>query len=253
MKLLTFLNALFVAFLLLPSTGIHAQLTGAGNGGGIANEGGGGSGDCEGLEAAAFSTVDISGESGSVLDLKGGSESGWNNQIRLWSSCKEGKLEHVIASNATSGRLVVAPGFYGGTISNVMEVHGRVVIGTQNVPDELPGEVLLDNYDLFVGGGILAEEIRVASGWADYVFYDDYKLLSLPSVKSYIQENGKLPNIPSACEIESNGLPLGDITVLQQEKIEEAFLHLIEMEERLTALEKENETLRQMLVEKEQK
>jgi cell shape-determining protein MreC len=46
------------------------------------------------------------------------------------------------------------------------------------------------------------------------------------------------------------GLELGKITTIQQEKIKELFLHVIEMEKRLEKLEKENEELKSQLSEK---
>jgi hypothetical protein len=45
-------------------------------------------------------------------------------------------------------------------------------------------------------------------------------------------------------------LPLGEVTHLQQVKIEEMMLHLIDMNKRLTALEKENAELKARLAEK---
>jgi len=44
--------------------------------------------------------------------------------------------------------------------------------------------------------------------------------------------------------ITTDWLGLGKITTIQQEKIEELFLHLIEMEKRITELEKENQSLK---------
>jgi hypothetical protein len=46
------------------------------------------------------------------------------------------------------------------------------------------------------------------------------------------------------------GLELGKITTIQQEKIEELFLHLIEMEKRLKKLEKENQALKAQIIKK---
>lgn len=45
----------------------------------------------------------------------------------------------------------------------------------------------------------------------------------------------------------TDGLELGKITTNQQEKIEELFLHLIEMEKRVEELEKENKILKEKI------
>lgn len=92
------------------------------------------------------------------------------------------------------------------------------------------GSVNVSDYSLFVKGGILTEELRVAlqSTWADYVFTSDYKLPTLEEVEKQIKENGHLANVPSACEIKENGFEVGEMTKIQQEKIEELTLYIIE-------------------------
>lgn len=105
-------------------------------------------------------------------------------------------------------------------------------------------------YLLYVKGGIKTEEIKVEmSGgtWGDYVFAEDYKLTSLPEVEQHIAKTGHLHNIASAAEIEEEGLELKSMTINQQEKIEEIFLHLIEMDKKMKALE---EKIKQLEAEK---
>lgn len=121
--------------------------------------------------------------------------------------------------------------------------YGRVGVGTENTPYTIGGENI-SAYRLFVKGGILADEVRVRTGWADYVFGQDYKLMPLSQVEEFITENNHLPNIPSAEKVESQGVELGDVAVFQQEKIEEIFLHLIDMEKRVKDLEEENKALK---------
>ena len=48
-----------------------------------------------------------------------------------------------------------------------------------------------------------------------------------------------LPNIPSTSEMVKNGLNVSEMTVKQQEKIEELFLYILEMDKRMQALENE--------------
>ncbi len=132
--------------------------------------------------------------------------------------------------------------------------NGEVSIGTLLRPDDLDGGATnINHYNLYVEGGILTEEVRVRAGWADYVFEEDYALLSLEEVEEHIQEKGYLPNTPSAQTVGSQGLELGDCAVNQQEKIEELFLHLIEMNKRLNQLEVENQKLQQQLNQVENK
>jgi hypothetical protein len=103
---------------------------------------------------------------------------------------------------------------------------GNVGIGTDN-----------PTYKLSVNGNVRSKEVVVETGWADYVFGKNYKLPSLRDVEKFIQLNKHLPNIPSAAEIETNGLHLGDTQKKMMEKIEELTLYLIEANKRIEKLE----------------
>jgi len=92
-------------------------------------------------------------------------------------------------------------------------------------------------YKLAVNGNIRAKEIKVETGWADYVFKDDYLLPTLQEVEQHIKEKGHLINIPSAQEVAQNGIQLGEMNKLLLEKIEELTLYILQQEERIQALE----------------
>lgn len=94
-------------------------------------------------------------------------------------------------------------------------------------------------------GKIFAKEIEVkANVWADYVFANDYKLKSLEEVEKHIKEKGHLPNIPSAKEVEEQGINVADMDAKLLEKIEELTLYSIEQNKRIQKLESENKTLK---------
>lgn len=101
-------------------------------------------------------------------------------------------------------------------------------------------------YKLGVKGKIAAEEVKVAvsGNWPDYVFEENYNLPSLEEVESHIQENGHLENIPSAKEVEKNGIHLGEMNAKLLEKIEELTLYMIEQNKKKDALQKEVENLK---------
>jgi hypothetical protein len=111
---------------------------------------------------------------------------------------------------------------------------GSVGIGTGTM--SLPG----GNVKLAVNGKILCEELEIAltSAWPDYVFNSDYRLSPLSEVDAFIKENNHLPGIPSANEIESNGLSVGEMNRLMMQKIEELTLYVIELEKKINDLEK---------------
>jgi len=104
---------------------------------------------------------------------------------------------------------------------------GKVGIAVSSFPTTA-GSVNVSAYKFFVKGGILAQEIRVATTWADYVFAKDYKLPTLKEVEQHIVEKGHLINVPSAKQVEEDGISLGEMAKIQQEKIEELTLYIIE-------------------------
>ena len=91
----------------------------------------------------------------------------------------------------------------------------------------------------------MAKEIRVSiasTDWPDYVFSDDYNKISLDELELYIKENGHLPGVPSAQEIDEVGsVNLGEMNVILLQKIEEMTLKLIEMEKLIDFLMKQHE------------
>lgn len=96
------------------------------------------------------------------------------------------------------------------------------------------------NYKLVVNGKILAKGLKVqTSGWADFVFEEDYKLMSLQQVEEYIKKYKHLPNVPSATEVLSNGMDVAEMNKILLQKIEELTLNTIELSKKLNALEQE--------------
>ncbi|MVO10784.1 hypothetical protein GOQ30_16555 [Flavobacterium sp. TP390] len=107
-------------------------------------------------------------------------------------------------------------------------------------------------YKLAVGGKIIAEELKVqlqSAPWPDYVFASDYQLPSLLEVEKQIQENGHLENIPSACEVQENGIEVGEMNRLLLEKVEELTLYTIEQQKQLDQQTKEIEELKALVKE----
>jgi hypothetical protein len=86
------------------------------------------------------------------------------------------------------------------------------------------------SYKLAVNGSAIATSMTVKAfaNWPDYVFKKEYQLPSLTDVKTYIDQNHHLPEMPSAQQIEKDGLNLGEINKLLVKKVEELTLYLIE-------------------------
>lgn len=99
------------------------------------------------------------------------------------------------------------------------------------------------DYQLYVEKGIRAEKVKVdAKGnWPDFVFEENYNLPSLTAVENYINENKHLPNVPSAAEVEQNGVDLGEMDKILLQKVEELTLYVIQQQKQIEALQKELE------------
>nr|WP_315421948.1 hypothetical protein [uncultured Pedobacter sp.] len=119
----------------------------------------------------------------------------------------------------------------------------RFAVGNTEVPVfnlNANGNVGIDtatpSEKLSVNGKIRAREIKVeAANWPDYVFDKDYKILGLNELDAYISENHHLPDVPSAKEVEANGIALGETNKLLLKKVEELTLYLIEQNKKITA------------------
>ncbi|UTX48311.1 cell wall anchor protein [Chryseobacterium sp. MA9] len=118
---------------------------------------------------------------------------------------------------------------------------GKVTVGTDQYDND-------SNFIFYVSKGIKAEQIKVenpaTNGWADYVFKKGYKLRSLEDVEKHISEKGHLPNIPSAKEVEKEGINLGEMDAKLLEKIEELTLYSIEQNKQLKSQSEEIKELK---------
>jgi hypothetical protein len=107
---------------------------------------------------------------------------------------------------------------------------------------------------LSVNGKIRAHEIKVETAyWPDYVFAKDYPLPSLAETEKHIIEKGHLQGIPSAEEVKSDGIDLGDMNAKLLQKIEELTLLLIEehktLKEQVQKLEVQGKKIEQQQTE----
>ena len=118
------------------------------------------------------------------------------------------------------------------TVSN----NGNVGIGSTNPTEKLA-----------VDGTVLAKKVRVSTAgvdWPDFVFAPSYELRALSEVEEFVKENKHLPEVPSAKEVEKEGLDLGKMDATLLKKVEELTLYLIEINKKVERLEKENQELK---------
>jgi len=126
--------------------------------------------------------------------------------------------------------------FSPGNVNSVnFNADGRVSIGSS-------GGTAATGYLLSVKGKVIFEEAKVqlSASWPDYVFKHNYKLMPLDELERSIERDQHLPDIPSAIDMEKNGIMLGEMNRKIMEKVEELTLYIIE-------LNKKNEQLQQQI------
>ena len=68
------------------------------------------------------------------------------------------------------------------------------------------------------------------------MFEQDYNLLPLSEVEQYIKQNNRLPNVPSAAEVEEEGVNLGEMNAVLLQKVEELTLYIIDLQKQMDEL-----------------
>jgi len=102
-------------------------------------------------------------------------------------------------------------------------------------------------YLLDVAGSVRANAITVNTTGADFVFEPTYSLFPLSNLKKYIDQNHHLPEIPSAKEMQTNGLNVGENQTKLLQKVEELTLYLIEKDNEIKKEQLINQTQQEQI------
>ena len=188
---------------------------------------------------------------GRIMNLGG---SGINfytaNEVAFGGSVFPTDTSLVIWSNSNSNNYLVLQPSWGNTGVGTytpnakFHVNGATLMGGNS-------DRIATGYLLSVAGKAIATEFRVlaVASWPDYVFSKDYKLMPIEDVEKYIDTNKHLLNIPSAAEVEKDGIALGDMSKRLMEKIEELTLYIIDLNKKNNVLTKKVEFLEKTLTE----
>lgn len=132
-------------------------------------------------------------------------------------------------------------------VNNVKFLDSTSFVGSIRVGNRLHTNKLIATGSATIGNGFIcsqngqvkAKEIVVTlEGWSDYVFDNGYQLMPLGELERYVNTNKHLPNIPSAKEVENNGVNIGEMNALLLEKIEELTLYIIDLQKQIDELKK---------------
>jgi hypothetical protein len=126
-----------------------------------------------------------------------------------------------------------------GTIGiNALSPNARLQIATIGTEDALNvtsnGAI---NFKVKSTGYVYARDLTVSAvNFPDYVFGAKYKLMPLADVHDFITKNSHLPGMPTAAEVEKDGLSVSKINTLLVEKVEELTLYVIKLQEEVNSL-----------------
>ncbi len=142
------------------------------------------------------------------------------------------------SASTPNNKLHIKDESYGNNIITFTQQTGNVGIGTTSPV-----------YKLAVAGIIGCGEVIVEdiTGWADFVFEDDYNLMSLKDLDQFIQINKHLPEIPTTAEVEENGISVGEMNAKLLQKIEELTLYTIEQQKLIEKQGHEIEELKNLI------
>jgi hypothetical protein len=106
----------------------------------------------------------------------------------------------------------------------------RLIFATTPVGQTTPQQVLVITPDGKVQ--VNGQNLNVP----DYVFEDDYELMPLDELQTFINENGHLPGIASAEQVNDEGLDLAGSQMSQLQKIEELTLYILQQKAQIEEL-----------------
>jgi hypothetical protein len=162
----------------------------------------------------------------------------------------EWAMQYVTANNLgpnTLGGLNFWKPFTSGNFGNnflFLADNGNIGIGTAN-----------PKYLLDVNGSVRSNEVKVCLfGTCDFVFDDNYKLMSLDTLSAYLKYNHHLPGIASAKEMEAEGnVSLGKMDSQLLQKVEELTLYIVQQDKKMNDEHQQTQELQQQLKEMQAK
>jgi len=109
----------------------------------------------------------------------------------------------------------------------------RLCIGGENIPKDCL---------LAIEGKLICEDIQVTKtdNWPDYVFDENYELITIEELDQFIKNKKHLPDMPSKDEIIKKGMGQAELNQLLLKKIEELSLYTIKLNNQLKKLESLN-------------
>lgn len=123
------------------------------------------------------------------------------------------------------------------TIRLIIQPNGRFSFGQKKIASNHPHANAPFQFD----GKIACKELVVVdpAKWADFVFADNYTVMTLSELERYYRTFKHLPGVPSADQVRSDGLNVAEVNAILLQKIEELTLYVVELNKRIDELQTE--------------
>ena len=123
----------------------------------------------------------------------------------------------------------------------ILKSNGNVGIGTTTPGDklEVAGNIRVS------GGGFIDDGTTLTV--PDFVFEDNYPLMPMDELRTFIENEKHLPGLANAREIVEKGLNLSDHQMKLLQKVEELTLYVLKQDEQIKIQQKEILTLKKKL------
>ncbi len=127
-------------------------------------------------------------------------------------------------------------------VEDTLSVDAIIYANEIEVKDMSASNLNLDN-------SLFADKItiRTNGNTADFVFSEDYKLRDLSELENFIKAYNHLPEIPSAADMEDQGINLAEMNKLLLQKVEELTLYTIDLEKKLKNKEQTEKLLEERI------
>jgi len=184
--------------------------------------------------ASATLTGDLNAASATLTGALNAASATLTGDLNTASATLTGALN---AANATlTGALNAASATLSGAL-NAASATIATINGNTYVTGNLGIGINPTTNKLEVKGTIRAEEVKVClSQGCDFVFEEDYELMSLNDLNHFIKTNKHLPNVAPAAKMEAEGINLSEMNATLLQKVEELTLYVLDLQKQIDEL-----------------
>lgn len=166
----------------------------------------------------------------------------WKNALSISVDGKIGiGCQNIYLKNNSDSQLIISSPKEIDLSSSNITLSGKIGINTTNNAN---------GYALAVDGGILSNKVYIkeVNQWPDHVFSEDYLLMDLHELKTFLNDHKHLPGVPSQAEVIDNGYDVNEMQQILLEKIEEMTRYILYLQDEIDVLKTEKESLKDSVV-----